>query len=276
MVNIGWVGLGGIGTGMVVRALAGGHAVTVHARGAGLAEARAAGARVDSDYAALAAGSDVLGLCVFNDAQLREVLFDGGALAALRPGATLVIHTTGAPDLTREIGARAPVGVDVLDANFSGSAAQARAAELVLIVGGESAAVVRARPLFNCYASKIHHVGALGQGQTVKLLNNLIFAANLQSAAEILKLAEQQGFDSCEVAGIFQDCSGASFAMGLFQARAPVSRMLENARPYVEKDVAAAVSNAQAAQIAIEAFAPTVAYFQTSDGSPREVVGGRE
>lgn len=260
--NIGWVGLGGIGTGMVVRALAGGHKVTAYARGAGLAEAQAAGAQISTDYTALAAGSDVLGLCVFSDAQLCEVLFDGGALAALRPGAVLAIHTTGAPDLAHEIGARAPAGVSVLDATFSGGPVQARAAELVLIVGGESEAVARARALFDCYASKIHHVGALGQGQTLKLWNNLIFAANLHYAAELLKIAEQHGCDPWEVAGIIQDCSGASFAMDLFKAQAPVSRMLEYARPYVEKDVAAAVSSAAAAGIAIDAFAPTVAYFR--------------
>jgi 3-hydroxyisobutyrate dehydrogenase len=260
--NIGWVGLGNIGTGMVKQALAAGHQVTAYARGAGLGEVQAAGAKTSADHAAVAAQSDILGLCVFSDAQLREVLFDGGALAAMRSGAVVAIHTTGAPGLAREIGARAPVGVGVLDATFSGGAVQVAAGELVLMVGGEADAIDRARPLLETYANKIHHVGPLGQGQTLKLLNNLLFAANLQYAAEILKIAEQQGLKSWEVARIIQDCSGASYSMGLFQAQAPVAQMLAATKPYMEKDVATAASVAAEAGIDFAAFAPTVRYFE--------------
>jgi 3-hydroxyisobutyrate dehydrogenase len=260
--KIGWVGLGGIGVAMVARALAAGHDIMAYERGEGVAEVRAAGAELSTDYMAVAAQSEVLGLCVFSDAQLHQVLFDGGALAALRPGSVLAIHTTGAPDLAREIGARAPAGVSVLDATFSGGPAQVRAGELTLMIGGEAEAIDRARPLLETYANKIHHVGPLGRGQMIKLMNNLLFAANLQHAAEILKIGEQQGFKSWEAARIIQDCSGASMAMGLFQAEAPVSRMLSGARPYMEKDVAVAAASGAAIGIDFDAFAPTVNYFR--------------
>jgi 3-hydroxyisobutyrate dehydrogenase len=260
--HVGWVGLGSIGTNMVAQALAAGHQVTAYARGKGLAAAEAAGAKATSDYAALAAQSDILGVCVFSDAQLRELLFDGGALAALRPGAILVIHTTGAPDQAQDIGRRAPPGVAVLDATFSGGPVQVLAGELTLMIGGEAEAIDRARPLLQTYANRIHHVGALGQGQKLKLLNNLVFAANVQHAAEILKIAEQQGFETWEAARIIQDCSGASFAMAMFQARAPSSRVLVGVGPYMEKDVAVAASNAAAAGIDFAAFASTADYFR--------------
>lgn len=259
--DIGWVGLGSVGTGMVARALAAGHRVTAYARGKGLEQARADGAQTTTDYAALAAQSDVLGICLFSDVQLRDVLFDGGALAAMRPGSVVAIHTTGAPGLAREIGARAPAGVGVLDATFSGGPVQVAAGELVLMVGGEAEAIERARPLLETYASKIHHVGPLGHGQTLKLLNNLLFAANLQYAAEILKIAEQQGFKSWEAARIIQDCSGASYSMGIFQAPAPVAQVLASTQRYMEKDVSTAASAAAEAGIDFAAFAPTVRYF---------------
>jgi 3-hydroxyisobutyrate dehydrogenase len=260
--RIGWVGLGGIGTNMVLQALKAGHEVVVYGRGKGLAEVQAAGASVASDYAAVAAQADALGLCVFSDAQLREVLFDGGALAALKPGAVVVIHTTGAPDQAREIAARAPQGVAVLDATFSGGPAQVLERALTLMVGGEAEALDRVRPLVETYAGKIHHVGELGRGQVIKLLNNLIFAANVQHAAEMLKLAEGQGFDSWQAARIIQDCSGASFAMGMFQAQAPAERMLAAVGPYLEKDVATAAASAASSGIDFAAFASTADYFR--------------
>lgn len=260
--HIGWVGLGSIGAGMAVRALNAGHQVTAYARGQGLAQVEAAGAAVSADYAAAAAQSDVLGICVFSDAQLREVLFEGGALEAMRPGTVVAIHTTGSPDLAREIGARAPAGVAVVDATFSGGPAQVAAGELTLMVGGEAEGLERARPLFELYANKIHHVGALGRGQMIKLLNNLIFASNVQHAAEVLATAEQQGFDTWQAARIFQDCSGASFAMAMFQAQAPSSRVLTGVKPYLQKDVTAAVSSAASSGIDLGAFASTADYYR--------------
>ncbi len=263
--KIGWIGLGLIGTQMVKRALAAGHQVSVYARGKGLAEIEAAGAGISSHYSDLAADNDVFAMCVFNDVQMREVLFDRGALAAMRPGSTLVIHTTGSPDLAREIGKRAPDGVAVLDATFSGGPAQVAAGELTLMIGGEPETIECARPLLQTYAQRIHHVGTLGHGQMLKLLNNLLFAANLQNVAEILRIAEQQGFDTSVCAGVFQDCSGASFAASLFRAKAPVDAVLTRTRPYLVKDVATALSCAAEAGIDTSAFASTAAYFKQVD-----------
>ena len=258
--KIGWVGLGSIGTGMVKQALAAGHEVCVYARGQGLDEVKAAGATSVRDYAAVAAQSELFGLCVFNDAQVREVMYDGGALAALKPGAVVVSHTTGSPDLVRELGARAPDGVSVIDATFSGGPVDVAAGKLAIMVGGDEAAVERARPLISTYADRIHHVGPLGHGQMVKLLNNLLFAANLQNAAEILRVADKQGLDTATCARILQDCSGASYASALFQ-RAPVDQMLKGAWTYLVKDVATALTTAKGSGIDTAPFASTEAYF---------------
>ena len=261
--KIGWVGLGAIGTQMVKRALSAGHQVSVYARGGGLAEVSAAGAANSRDYKELAAHCDIFALCVYNDAQVRDVLFDHGALAAIRHGSILVIHTTGSPGLVRELGRQAPRDVAVLDATFSGGPAQVAACALTLMVGGEAQVIERARPLLQTYAKRIHHIGALGSGQMVKLLNNLLFAANLQHAAEILRIAGQQGFDTAICARVLQDCSGASFAGSLFQNPAPVDAVLDRARPYLVKDVETALCSAAEAGIDISAFASTAAYFRS-------------
>ena len=249
---------------MVMRVLGAGHDVTVYARGKGLAEVQAAGAAVCSDYATLATGCELLGLCVFSDAQLRSVLFDEGMLAAMRPRSILFMHTTGAPDLAREIGAKAPAGVAVLDATFSGSPANVLAGELVLMVGGEAEAINRARPLLQTYAKHIHHVGPLGHGQMLKLLNNLLFATNLKNAAELLRIAEAQGFVPREVADVIQTCSGGSYAMRSFQSNRSLADALAASRPYIKKDVATVASSAAKAGIDIGGFTQTVDYFRSA------------
>ena len=258
--NIGWVGLGSIGTLMVKRVLQAGRGVTVYSRGAGLSEVRALGARESGDYAALAAKSDLLILCVFDDVQLRNILFDHGALNTLQRGSILAIHTTGSPHLAREVAERAPPGVEVLDATFSGGPADAAAGKLTLMTGGAPDALERARPVFEIYAEQIYHVGPIGHAQVLKLLNNLLFATNLMNAVELLGLAERHGFDAQTVARVFHTCSGGSYAMKLFHA-APVATMLNASRPYLEKDVATAMSAAKDAGLEVGVFAPTDEYF---------------
>jgi 3-hydroxyisobutyrate dehydrogenase len=260
--TIGWVGLGNIGTNMVVRLLKAGHDVTVFARGAGLDEARAAGAKVCFEYATLASNCDALGICVFSDAQLQSVLFDRGALAAMRPGTVLFMHTTGTPEVARDVGAKAPEGVAILDATFSGSASNVLTGELVIMVGGETEAIERIRPLLQAYAKDIHRVGPLGQGQMLKLLNNLLFAANLRNAEALLKMASALGFVTRDVASVIQTCSGGSYALRSFQSDRPYADALTASRPYVEKDVAAVVASMAKVGIDISDFAPTVQYFQ--------------
>ena len=262
--DIGWVGLGSIGTAMVMRLRASGQSVSVYPRGDGVAAVAAAGATRRDDYVALARGSDVLVVCVYTDTQVREVLFDAGALAALRPASTLVIHTTGAPALAREIGARAPAGVAVLDATFSGGTADIEAGRLTIMAGGEAAALDRALPVLQAYAREVHHVGPLGHGQTVKLLNNLLFATNLMNAVELLRLAGAvEGLEPSIVASVLQSCSGASYAMTLLRSAGALETTVRAARPYLEKDVATVVTTAHEAGLDISHFAGTADYFRS-------------
>jgi len=259
--KIGWIGLGEIGTRMVKRLLAAGHEVTVYARGAGLEEAKAAGASTQSDYAALAADSEILTVCVYADEQVRGILFENGALGAMQPGSILAIHTTGSPTVALEAGERAPAGVSVLDATFSAGPDDVSCGKAVMMVGGDVETLEKAKPAFGAYAGEIHHVGPLGAGQTIKLFNNLLFAANLMNTVELLQLAERQGLDTKTIAKVLQGCSGGSYAMRLFQA-VPVDEMMTRARPYLEKDVSTAIETAKEGGLDVSAFVATQAYFQ--------------
>jgi 3-hydroxyisobutyrate dehydrogenase-like beta-hydroxyacid dehydrogenase len=259
--KVGWIGLGSIGANMAGQVLGAGHELVAYARGAGQADVEARGARLIPDYREVAAGAAVLGVCVFSDAQLRECLIEGGALAAMRPGSVAAIHTTGSPKLARELGALAPAGVEILDACFSGGAAETVKGELTLMVGGKAAALEAARPVLSTYANRINLVGPLGAGQTLKLLNNLVFATNVKNAAELIEAARGQGLDPVESAKVIQQSSGASYALGLF-TNAPPEQMLKAVRHYMVKDVAAAEAAAKDSGVDLSGFAAVLDFYR--------------
>jgi 3-hydroxyisobutyrate dehydrogenase-like beta-hydroxyacid dehydrogenase len=259
--KVGWIGLGGIGAQMALRVLGAGHELVAYARGQGKEAVAGKGGELVSDYGEVAANCDVLGVCVFNDVQLRESLIDGGALAALKPGAVLAVHTTGSPKLAKALAERAPEGAFALDACFSGGQPETAEGRLTLMIGGEAAALETARPVLSTYASNLFHVGPAGAGQTIKLLNNLLFATNVRYAVDVIDAARAQGLDPQEAAKVIQASSGASMAMGLF-ANAPPQQFLKAIRHYMVKDVQAAESAALDAGFDLSAFQPILDYYR--------------
>jgi 3-hydroxyisobutyrate dehydrogenase-like beta-hydroxyacid dehydrogenase len=187
-----------------------------------------------------AEAAEILGVSLFDDGQVRDALLDGGALAALRPETIVVLHTTGDPRLPEELAQKAPSGVAILDTTFSGTAAMTALGNLTLLVGGDAAALEAARPILSTYAGTILHVGGLGAGRRLKLLNNLLFAAQFSLAAEILAAAEAMGLDRRQAVEAFGVCSGASYAMERFADAASPQAIVERVKPYLDKDVAVA------------------------------------
>jgi 3-hydroxyisobutyrate dehydrogenase len=84
-------------------------------------------------------------------------------------------------------------GVSVIDAPVSGGGGAALQRRLLVMVGGDADVVERCRPVFGTYADTVVHLGELGSGQTTKLLNNLLFTANLGTAAASFSLAQSLG-----------------------------------------------------------------------------------
>jgi 3-hydroxyisobutyrate dehydrogenase len=251
-VKVGWIGLGQIGRHMAFRVLAAGHTVVGHARDLDKnADLAAAGATLTTSVVEAARGVDVLGVNVFNDVQMIDALVEGGALAAMRPGSVVVVHTTGDGSVLRDLAARAPDGVAVLDATFSASATMTQAGQVTLLIGGSSQALETARPVLESYASIILPLGEVGAARRLKLLNNMLFAAQVSLSAEALQAAEQMGINGQAAAKAIGVCSGASFAMEMFARDRPVDQILAGVARYLDKDADLARSAARDAGIAL-------------------------
>jgi 3-hydroxyisobutyrate dehydrogenase-like beta-hydroxyacid dehydrogenase len=151
------------------------------------------GARVCDSLEELAAGTDVCLVCLRSDDDVLETCLPGsGLLAFLKPGSVLVICSSVRPETCRKL-ADAANGVDVLDAALTGGVRGAEAGEINLLVGGESAPLQRARPVFDAFCSAVHHLGELGKGQVGKTVNNLIHWAEIAAIAEALSLGSRLG-----------------------------------------------------------------------------------
>jgi 3-hydroxyisobutyrate dehydrogenase len=236
-ITVGFVGAGQMGRPMVDRLFAAGFAPQVFARRAEVQQdLKAAGIGVGESAAQVGAGADVLILCLFSDTQVRDVMFDDGVLAAMRPGSVVLSHVTGSPELSVELQAAAPLGVTILDVPVSGTVDHIRRGELTMLVGGEGAALEKARPALGSYGNPILHVGGLGDGQRMKLVNNLLFTVHLRVALEAAALARSFGISSPDFARVISACSGDSFAVRLFSHTEPKA-MAEGARHFLMKDV---------------------------------------
>lgn len=260
--NIGWIGLGQIGLPMALRLLGAGHAVTAHSRHGERPELLEAGGQVVGTIAEAATQRDVVCVSVFDDAQVREaVLGEAGALRFMEPGSLLIIHTTGSPRQMRDLAARAAeTGVAVVDATFSGDAAATAAGQLTIMIGGPAEAYQDARAVLSAYAAFIVHVGPVGSAQTLKLINNALFASQLRLAVEALRLAESACIEGGLAAKTLARSSGGSYAMNGLANNYPLDSYLARLRRYLDKDLKVAAAAAKDAGIDMDVLLQAAAY----------------
>lgn len=118
-----------------------------------------------ADLASLAASVDILALCLRDDQDISDLLGQQDLLESLRPGATVVNHGTGDPKRNEGFGKTfAFRDIHYLDAPVSGGRPGAIARTLLTMVGGDSAAFDRCRPVFESFSRKVAHMGSVGAG----------------------------------------------------------------------------------------------------------------
>jgi 3-hydroxyisobutyrate dehydrogenase-like beta-hydroxyacid dehydrogenase len=214
--RVGFVGLGDQGEPMARRILDAGHELAVFARRPEQVRPLVSRGAVDAgSLAALAARSELLGICVGTDSDVLEVA--GAVLEHLQPGSILALHSTIDPQTCVEIGAEARHrDIAVVDAPVSGGRARAFAGELTVMIGGELAAVSRARPVFETFGALVLHVGDLGAGEVLKLVNNYLFAAQVALTDQAVELCGELGLDVAQAMTAIAASTGSSRAIQMF------------------------------------------------------------
>jgi len=215
MTRVGWIGLGAMGAPMAACVARAGHAIVAFDIDSSRAQALGGdGVEAAATVADAASGVDVLVLMVATPEQVDGVLFgEGDAAGALEPGATVMIMSTVGPAPVAAWAQRLP-GVDVVDAPVSGGVARAADGDLLIMVGGAEAVVERVRPLLDAMARSAPLVGPEpGDGQKVKLVNQLLCGVHIAAAAEGLAFAEAIGLDARACWEVIRDGAAASFML---------------------------------------------------------------
>ncbi len=211
--QVGFVGLGAMGLPMTRHLVEAGHEVTVASRSRKPIDAAIAfGAREGDGPRGVVAASEVTILCVPNSPEVVEVL--DAALPALGPGKTVVDTSTIDPEV--EIAQHERVGstgAGYLEAPLSGGTAGAQQGTLTLMVGGDEVVLATARPALEPFAGLIVHVGGPGNGQVVKLCNNLIYAAQMLATAEATVMATKAGVDLAQLYEVVTHSTGDCVAV---------------------------------------------------------------
>jgi 3-hydroxyisobutyrate dehydrogenase-like beta-hydroxyacid dehydrogenase len=197
-----------------------------------------AGIRCVDDVTYLSPRSDAVLVYVYSDDQVREVVLDSGLADSIEPGTVVVVHTTASPRTMETLNDRLALReASLVDAPGSGGPAEMASGSLTLFVGGTDEHVDWCRPLFASFAHNVVHFGAVGSGQKVKLLNNLLFGAHVELALLASDLSEAFGVDPSLMAKTLQTCSGASYALNLIAAMGSLEATVKGVGPFVHKDV---------------------------------------
>lgn len=201
MSNVGFIGLGIMGTPMAGHLRAAGHTLYVHTRSAVPEELVAAGAVVCAAGKEVASRSDVVITMVPDTPDVAAVLFGpGGVAEGLSPGKIVVDMSSISPIETKKFAARiGELGCTYFDAPVSGGEVGAKAASLTIMVGGPADEFARIKPLLDAMGKNVTLVGGNGDGQTTKVANQIIVALTIEAVGEALLFASKAGADPAKV-----------------------------------------------------------------------------
>lgn len=217
--NVGFVGLGAMGLPMAKRVLGAGHKIhtTFHRRREPAEELRAMGASILPTLEEVATAADVVITILPADAELKEVVFGAtGIIGGITRGKVLIEMTSGTAlamqEIAEAIGAK---GGSILDAPVSGGTPAAEQGTLTIMAGGDESLLERCRPLLQAMGTRIVHVGNVGQGKVVKIVNQMMAAIHLLTIGEAFALGIKSGADPAILYEVIKSSSGYSKMMDL-------------------------------------------------------------
>jgi 3-hydroxyisobutyrate dehydrogenase-like beta-hydroxyacid dehydrogenase len=170
------------------------------------------GGRMIADAAEFAARCPTVVSVVRDIPQTLALCFESQALfAQVKRPRRLVISSTVSPRFMSELAARLPEGTELVDAPMSGAPVAAREARLTFMVGGDEAIVSNLMPLFDAMGEATHHLGGLGAGMTVKVINNFVAASSVVAVRHALAAARALGVAPNLLTQVMAQSSGATW-----------------------------------------------------------------
>jgi 3-hydroxyisobutyrate dehydrogenase-like beta-hydroxyacid dehydrogenase len=217
-VKVGFIGVGSMGLPMALRIQSEGHDLTVYARRPSSLEPFA-GTEVSiaATPAEMGAAVDVVGICVFDAAGVREVMFGSeGLVETLKTGSVVLVHSTVSPTAVQKIADDAATfGLRVLDAPVSGGSPKAVMGELTIMIGGDGEALADVAGLLSSLSNHVVHLGGVGTGSLAKLINNSLFSAQIALTDDAMRVGESLGVDPAGLADVLLASSSACIASGV-------------------------------------------------------------
>jgi 3-hydroxyisobutyrate dehydrogenase len=236
-VDIGFVGLGSMGSRIVTLMLDAGHHLTLWARRPASLEPFAGRVDVATSPAGVAEASELVGICVWDESGVDEiVLGDNGVLAGMQPGGLVAIHSTISPAACRRLHAvAADRGVGLVDAAVS---VGSRVPKLLVLVGGEPEVAERCRGAFDSFGDPVAYLGSVGSGQIAKLVNNTLLAGTVGLADDAIALGRDLGLDESALAeALAVGSSGGTWSGLLARRRSATDALPGRTNEWASKDV---------------------------------------
>ncbi len=258
--RLGFIGLGAMGEPMARSLQKAGFAVSAaaHKRRDAIERLKADGVTESPDYAALAAESDITILCVPDAPHVEEALFsERGVAAGVRPGSIVIDMSTISPIASKRFAQRlADHGAAFVDAPVSGGPARAQTGTLTIMVGAEPEIFSRVEPVLRGMGTP-YHLGGIGMGETVKLVNQIIIAGVMVANVEALVFAQRAGADLDAVRKVIATATGSNYVLDQWLPKTWFAGTFEGgfALDLLRKDVAAALDAARAMNFAMPASA---------------------
>lgn len=197
--KVGLIGLGAMGGGYIARLLDQNISLFCYdVMPEACARATGSGAKIARSMQELAAQCELILLSLPKAENVLDVMNELGP--HIQPGTVIVDTTTSEPDTSRILAQKAKDnGYDFIDGPVSGGPYGARTGTMTMVVGGDELAFAKAKPILEKMTAKLVHIGPSGAGNTVKIANNLLCAANLVLVSEMAQMAERSGITLSEL-----------------------------------------------------------------------------
>ena len=248
--EIGFIGLGSMGSRIVDLLIDGGHELTLWARRPVSLEPYAGRARSVASPKEVGRASDLVGICVWDEHDVEEVLLgEDGVLAGVRPEAVIAIHSTIPPAACQRLQQTAATsGARLIDAPVSVGSSLPK---LLMMVGGERDAVERCRPALESAADPLLHLGPVGSGQIAKLVNNTMLVATIGLGEDAIAFGADLGLDAAALAAALAagSCRGTWSTFVNRPRPEPGDQSASRTTEWAQKDVSYALGLAAQASL---------------------------